>query len=97
MKAGDSRVYLNRLLMYKGVYTPEDLLRAGGDGVARATYGYAVGNFALVNGKTAEARTAFEQVTSGEQWIAFGFAAAEAELARWKPAPASQASQAGGK
>ena len=97
MKAGDSRVYLNRLLMYKGVYTPEDLLRAGGDGVARATYGYAVGNFALVNGRQAEARAAFEQVVSGDQWIAFGFAAAEAELARWKPAPTSQASQAGGK
>ena len=82
MKVGDSRVYLNRLLMYKGVYTPEDLLRAGGDGVARATYGYAVGNFALVNGRADEARAAFEQVTTGEQWAAFGFAAAEAELAR---------------
>jgi len=84
MKVGDSRVYLNRLLMYKGVYSPEDLLRAGGDGVARATYGYAVGNFALVNGRPAEARAAFEQVTKGDQWIAFGFAAAEAELARTK-------------
>ena len=29
-----------------------------------------------------EARAAFEQVTAGEQWAAFGFAAAEAELAR---------------
>ena len=84
MKVADSRVYLNRLLMYKGVYKPEDLLRAGGDGLARATYGYAVGNLALVNGRPDEARAAFEQVTAGEQWAAFGFAAAEAELARKK-------------
>jgi dipeptidyl aminopeptidase/acylaminoacyl peptidase/Tfp pilus assembly protein PilF len=86
MNVSEDRVYLNRLLMYKGVYSPEDLLRAGGDGVARATYGYAVGNLALVNGKRAEARAAFEQVTKGDQWIAFGFAAAEAELARPKAA-----------
>ena len=50
------------------------------------TYGYAVGNFALVNGHPDEARAAFEQVTAGEQWAAFGFAAAEAELARNKKA-----------
>ena len=82
MKVGDSRVYLNRLLMYKGVYSPEDLQRAGGDGLARATYGYAVGNLALVNGHANEARATFERVTAGEQWAAFGFVAAEAELAR---------------
>jgi hypothetical protein len=86
MKVGDSRVYLNRLLMYKGVYAPDDLLRAGGDGLVRATYGYAVGNLALVNRHPAEARATFERVTAGEQWAAFGFAAAEAELARQKTA-----------
>ena len=84
MNVRDSRVYLNRLLMYKGVYAPEDLLRAGGDGLALATYGYAVGNFALVNGHPAEARAVFERVTAGEQWAAFGFVASEAELARHK-------------
>ena len=86
MKAGESRVYLNRLLMYKGDYSPDDLLRAGGDSLARATYGYAVGSWHLVNGRPAEARAAFEQVLAGEQWAAFGFIAAEAELARAKTA-----------
>jgi tetratricopeptide (TPR) repeat protein len=84
MKAGDSRVYLNRLLMYKGVYAPEDLLRAGGDALARATYGYCVGNFQLVSGRAAEARATFEQVTALEQWAAFGYIAAEAELVRMR-------------
>jgi tetratricopeptide (TPR) repeat protein len=86
MQAGESRVYLNRLLMYKGDFTPDDLLRAGGDSLARATYGYAVGSFHLVNGRPSEARAAFEQVVAGEQWAAFGYIAAEAELARAKTA-----------
>jgi tetratricopeptide (TPR) repeat protein len=84
MNVTEDRAYLNRLLMYKGVHSPEDLLRAGGDGVTRATYGYAVGNFHLVNGRAAEARAVFQQVTAGEQWAAFGYIAAEAELARMK-------------
>ena len=84
MNVVENRVYYNRLLMYKGVYAPDDLLRAGGDALTRATYGYAVGNFHLVNGRAAEARTVFEQVTAGEQWAAFGFIASEAELARMK-------------
>ena len=84
MDISDNRVYFNRLLMYKGAYAPDDLLRAGGDALTRATYGYAVGNFHLVNGRAAEARTVFEQVTAGEQWAAFGYIASEAELARLK-------------
>jgi hypothetical protein len=70
--------------MYKGAQAPDDLLRAGGDGTNRATYGYAVGNFHLVNGRAEEARAVFERVTDGESWAAFGYIAAEAELARRK-------------
>jgi tetratricopeptide (TPR) repeat protein len=78
------RSYLNRLLMYKGVYTPEDLLRAGGDALTRDTYGYAVGNWHLYNGRKDEARAAFERVVASPQWPAFGHVAAEADLARMK-------------
>jgi dipeptidyl aminopeptidase/acylaminoacyl peptidase len=78
------RAYLNRLLLYKGVYTPLDLLRAGGDPLTRDTYGYAVGNWHLYNGRKDEARAAFERVASSPQWPAFGHVAAEAELARMK-------------
>ena len=80
----EDRSYLNRLLMYKGVYTPEDLLRAGGDPLTRETYGYAVGNWYLYNGRTDEARAALERVVAGPQWPAFGHVAAEADLARMK-------------
>ena len=78
------RSYLNRLLMYKGVYAPEDLLRAGGDPLTRDTYGYAVGNCYLYGGRKDEARAAFERVVASPQWAAFGHVAAEADLARMK-------------
>jgi len=78
------RSYLNRLLMYKGVYAPEDLLRAGGDPLMRDTYGYAVGNLYLYGGQKDEARAAFERVVASPQWAAFGHVAAEADLARMK-------------
>jgi len=80
----EDRSYLNRLLMYKGVHAPEDLLRAGGDPLTRETYGYAVGNWHLYNGRKDEARAAFERVVAGPQWPAFGHVAAEADLARLK-------------
>ena len=80
----EDRSYLNRLLMYKGIHAPGDLLRAGGDPLTRETYGYAVGNWYLYNGRKDEARAAFERVVAGPQWPAFGHVAAEADLARLK-------------
>ena len=82
LAVAEDRSYLNRLLLYKGVYAPEDLLRAGGDPLTQATYGYAVGNFHLYNGRREEARAAFERVVASAQWPAFGHVAAEADLAR---------------
>jgi len=84
MNVTEDRTYLNRLLLYKGVFTPEDLLRAGGDPLTRETYGYAVGNWHLVNGRKDEARAVFERVVAGPQWPAFGHVAAEADLARMR-------------
>jgi len=84
MKISENMVYLNRLLMYKGTYAPEDLLRTGGSDVDLATYGFGVGNFYLMNGEKDKARAIFEQVMKGPAWQAFGYIAAEAELARMK-------------
>ena len=84
MEIIENQVYLNRLLMYKGVRSAEELLRAGGDPVAQATYGYAVGNWLLYNGQPEQAKAAFQKVLQTPQWAAFGYIAAEAELARTK-------------
>ena len=37
MKVKDDQQYYDRLQMYKGLYAPEDLLRAGGDPISAAT------------------------------------------------------------
>lgn len=75
--------YHRRLLMYKGLATPESLLDAAeADATTIATQGYGVGNYYLVRGDAARARQIFERVVAGSGWNAFGFIAAEAELVR---------------
>ena len=85
MKVKDDQTYYDRLFMYKGIYAPDDLLRAGGDPVTAATLAYGVANWHLYNGRNDEAKALFERiVNAGGNWMPFGFIAAEAELARWK-------------
>ena len=74
-----------RLLMYKGLDTPEALLdTAKADDTTIATQGYGVGNYYFVTGNMAKAREVFQKVTSGGGWNAFGYIAAEADLHRMK-------------
>ncbi len=81
--------YYNRCQMYQGKLLPDSLLRVPmsdldqADLVA-ATQGYGVGNWFLYNGDSAKARSIFELVVGGKYFGAFGFIAAEAELARWE-------------
>jgi tetratricopeptide (TPR) repeat protein len=84
MKVKDDQQYYDRLQMYKGLKTPEELLKAGGDPVSAATLAYGVGNWYLYNGRKAEAKAVFEKIITGPNWMPFGFIAAEAELARMK-------------
>ncbi len=84
LKVQDNQVYRNRLRMYRGELTPDDLLRAGGDDVSLATYGYAVGSAYRLRGETEKAKAAFTRVVEGRAWPAFGYAAAEADLARMR-------------
>ena len=77
--------YHRRLLMYKGLDTPEALLdTAKADDTTIATQGYGVGNYYFVTGNLAKAREVFLKVTSGGGWNAFGYIAAEADLQRMK-------------
>ncbi len=85
----ESIEYLDLLLLFKGERTLEDLLRPdGADATLQSTTtGYGLGVYHLLNGRDAEAYETFERVRSGiDQWAAFGFVAAEAELARREPA-----------
>jgi tetratricopeptide (TPR) repeat protein len=77
--------YHQRLQLYAGKITPEQVLQVDGSAedrdLALATQGYGVGNWYLYNGQPENAREIFQQVVTGKQFAAFGFIAAEAELA----------------
>lgn len=78
----ENQSYHRLLLMYRGEITPDHLLAASESDLDRATIGYGIGNWFLYNGDAARARELFERVTASGEWAAFGYIAAEAELAR---------------
>lgn len=84
MRIIENSAYHRRLMMYKGAVAPDDVLRPNSDEIAVATLGYGVGMFHLLHGDSQRAQAVFERVVSGGSWPAFGFIAAEAELARMR-------------
>jgi tetratricopeptide (TPR) repeat protein len=83
MRILENDAYHRRLLMYRGELTPDELLAVDStDPVQLATYGYGVANWYFYSGDTPRAHELFERIVQGRNWAAFGFIAAEAELAR---------------
>jgi tetratricopeptide (TPR) repeat protein len=79
----ENRAYHWLVLMYKGEIPADSILSlAGEEGLDPATLGYGVGNWHLYHGRRDEAVRAFRQVLAGDQWSAFGYIAAEADLKR---------------
>lgn len=80
----ENRSYHELLMMYKGQAAPESLL--SGSGLDGATKGYGVANWHLYNGRGEQARKILTGIVENNaaQWPAFGYLAAEAELARMK-------------
>ncbi|MCI0417182.1 tetratricopeptide repeat protein [bacterium] len=76
--------YHSLLIMYKGQATPEELLKKSVDDLSNATIGYGVANWYFYNGESRQAFELFDQINQGKMWPAFGYLAAEAELARSK-------------
>jgi tetratricopeptide (TPR) repeat protein len=82
-KVRDNAPYYRALLFYRGIRDETstlDSLTAGGE-LAFVTGAYGVANWHLMEGDTARARALFERIVSGDQWPAFGFIAAEVDLA----------------
>lgn len=80
----ENRAYLGLCLAYRGEIAPESLLdeaRRGG-GIDFATAGFGVGHLRLVSGDRDGARSLFSEIVAAAEPAAFGFIAAEAELAR---------------
>jgi hypothetical protein len=89
MKVVEDQMYFDRLLFYKGLKKESEIFHDRLDDRQKATIGYGVGNWHLYNGNRDRAKQVFERVLGSKEWAAFGFIAAENELARWpSPRPA---------
>jgi len=81
----ENDTYHRLLLMYKGELPADSVLAMTPDGemsVTDATAAYGIGNWHLYNGRPGLARDIFRRIVAGGQWGAFGFIAAEKELAK---------------
>jgi tetratricopeptide (TPR) repeat protein len=82
MRILENDAYHRRLLMYMGLLTADELMPAQTDDpVQLATYGYGLGNWYLYGGDRFTAESLFRRILEGANWAAFGYIAAEAELA----------------
>ncbi len=78
-----TNAYARRLKLYRGEIKPDEVMTpADTTDIQIATLSYGVGNWYLVRGDTARARTWFERSISSGGWPAFGFIMSEVELRR---------------
>jgi tetratricopeptide (TPR) repeat protein len=81
----ENAAYHRLMLMYKGELSPDSVLAVGPNGemsVTDATAAYGIGSWHLYNGRRVDAERIFRRIIGGGQWGAFGYIAAEVELAR---------------
>lgn len=81
----ENQSYVDLLQLFRGDRTAEELLGAGSDAptLESTTTAYGVGAWHLVNGRTEQAMDVFSRIVAATgQWSAFGYVAAEAEVAR---------------
>jgi tetratricopeptide (TPR) repeat protein len=83
MEIKENRSYFDRLLFYKGLKPEAELINfEKATDLEIATVSYGIGNWHLYQGNAAKAQEYFRRIVGGKAWSAFGFIAAEAELAR---------------
>jgi hypothetical protein len=85
MEVIESGGYLDLILLHKGERSVEDILGPPEEvTLASTTAAYGVAAWYLIEGNREEAHRVLQLVLAGgDQWAAFGFIAAEAELSRW--------------
>jgi tetratricopeptide (TPR) repeat protein len=83
----ENDAYYRLLLMYQGALDAETLLDSSRQegALQNATVGYGIGNWHLYHGRRAKALEMFRMVLATPEWAAFGYIAAEADVARSAP------------
>ena len=84
MNVIENQSYHQLMLLYKGELPVDSVLAPSAPITSSGTsaVAYGVGNWHLYNGRQAEAEAVFRRILGSGQWAAFGYIAAEAELAR---------------
>ncbi|HAC16739.1 MAG TPA: hypothetical protein DCE78_12470 [Bacteroidetes bacterium] len=77
----ESDSYLNRIKLYKGLIGPDELL-SGNNELDMITQGYGLALWYKMQDNSEKAVQILEEVLDTNYWAAFGYIAAEAELAR---------------
>jgi tetratricopeptide (TPR) repeat protein len=87
MEVIENGSYHRLMLLYKGELAADELLASAQEGVEVPTVGYGVANWHFYNGRKAQAIELWRRILAGEQWGAFGYLAAEAEMKRLGETP----------
>lgn len=82
MNVIENTSYHRLLLMYKGELPEAELMKTVEEGLDLVTTGYGVGNWHFYNGRVEQAREIWKKILATDQKAAFGYIAAEQELAR---------------
>ncbi len=85
MHVVENGTYHQLMLMYRGLVSSDSVLTIGPNGqmsVTDATAAYGLANWHWYNGRQALAEQTWRRILAGGQWGAFGYIAAESELAR---------------
>ncbi len=81
MEIIENQAYYRLCLFYKGELEEADLAEEGSS-PANAAVAYGIANWHLANGDIEWGTELLEEIVTQEGWAAFGFIAAEADLAR---------------
>jgi len=81
MNVIENTVYYKLCLFYQGEITLQEMLGDDADSPTGAAAAYGIANWYYYNGDEAEAQARFESLLATDSWSAFGFIAAEADLA----------------
>ncbi len=73
--------YHELCLLYKGEMEIENMMAANGDDPSNAAVAYGIANYFYYNGDRQRSDEMLQRIVSGSSWSAFGFIAAEADLA----------------
>lgn len=77
----ENEAYLNLILVFNGIFDPGRLLEISEDALQDATLGYGIGHWHYLNGRQNRAEEIWRRVYETGYWPAFGYIAAESELA----------------